>query len=58
MNLQHKIDRANTLYDEIDRLVSKYDVYEDISQEDSIKIIRMQAIARVMTIDLIEKGAW
>ena len=58
MNLQHKIDRANTLYDEIDRLVSKYDVYEDISQEDSIKIIRMQAISRVMTIDLIEKGAW
>lgn len=58
MDFQHKIDRTNILYDEIDRLVSKYDVYEDISQEDSIKIIRMQDIARVMTIDLIKKGAW
>lgn len=58
MDFQHKIDRVNTLYDEIDRLESNYETYEEINHEDSVKIIRMHALARTMTIDLIEKGAW
>lgn len=58
MDFQHKIDRVNALYDEIDRLESNYETYQEINHEDAVKIIRMQDIARSMTIDLIKKGAW
>ncbi|AXY83865.1 hypothetical protein 25138ceduo_00021 [Lactococcus phage STA251] len=58
MDLQHKIDRTNILYDEIYRLESKYETYEEINHDDLIKIIRMHDIAFDMTVDLIKKGAW
>ena len=58
MDLNHKIDKANILYDEIEKIESKYENYEDISREDAIKIVRMHDIAINMTVDLIEKGAW
>ena len=58
MDLQHKIDRTNILYDEIYRLEAKYETYEDINHNEAIKIIRMHDIAFDMTIDLIKKGAW
>lgn len=58
MDLQHKIDRANMLYDEIDRIESKYEAYEDINHKDMVKVIRMHDMAFKMTLDLIEKGAW
>ena len=58
MDFQHKIDRTNILYDEIYRLESKYETYEEISHNEAIKIIRMHDIAFDMTISLIKKGAW
>lgn len=58
MDFQHKIDRVNALYDEIDRLESNYKTYEEINHEDAVKIIRMHALARNMIIYLIKKGAW
>lgn len=58
MDLQHKIDRTNILYDEIYRLESKYEAYEDINHEDMVKIVRMHDIAFDMILDLIKKGAW
>lgn len=58
MDLQHKINRTNILYDEIYRIESKYETYEDINHKDMVKIIRMHDIALDMTIDLIKKGAW
>ena len=58
MNLQHKIDRANILYNEINRIEAKHEFYEDFPISDLIKIIRMHNIAFDMTIDLIKKGAW
>lgn len=58
MDLQHKIDRTNILYDEIFKIEAKYDIYEDIPHEDAVKIMRMHDIAFDMTVDLIKKGAW
>nr|DAL80990.1 MAG TPA: hypothetical protein [Caudoviricetes sp.] len=58
MDFQYKIDRVNALYDEIDRLESKYETYEEINHEDAVKIIRMHALARNMIIYLIKKGVW
>lgn len=58
MDFQHKIDRVNTLYDEIDRLESKYETYEEINHVDAVKIIRMHTLARNMIIYLIKKGVW
>lgn len=58
MDLQHKIDRTNVLYDKIYRIESKYETYEDIKHEGLVKIIRMHDIAFDMIIDLIKKGAW
>lgn len=58
MDFQHKIDRTNILYDEIYRLESNYETYEEINHEDAVKIIRMHDIAFDMTVDLIKKGAW
>lgn len=58
MDLQHKIERANILYDEIHALQSKYETYEKISHEDATKIMRMHDIAFDMVVDLIKKGAW
>lgn len=58
MDLQHKINRANMLYDEIYRIEDAYDYYEDIPVCDLLKIIRMHDMAFDMTIDLIKKGAW
>lgn len=56
MGFQYKIDRVNT--DEIDRLESKYETYEEINHVDAVKIIRMHALARNMIIYLIKKGVW
>lgn len=58
MDLQHKINRTNMLYDEIYRIDGSYDYYEDIPVCDLLKIIRMHDMAFDMTIDLIKKGAW
>lgn len=58
MDLQYKIDRTNILYDEIYRLESKYETYEDINHKDMVKIVRMHDIAFDMILDLIKKGAW
>lgn len=58
MDFNHKIDKANALYDEIEKIESKYKKYEDINHEDAIKIIRMHDIAINMTVDLIDRGAW
>lgn len=54
MNLQHKIDTANLLYDEISKTEAKYDSYEEINHQDCIKIMRMHDIAINLVIDLIE----
>lgn len=58
MDLQHKIDRANILYDEINKLEGGYDYYEDVPVCDLLKIIRMHDMAFDMTVKLIKKGAW
>lgn len=58
MDLQHKIDRANLLYDEINNLEGSYDYYEDIPVCDLLKIIRMHDMAFDMVVDLINNGAW
>ena len=58
MDLQHKIDRANLLYDEINKLESSYEFYEDIPVCDLLKIIRMHDMSFNMVVDLIKKGAW
>lgn len=58
MDLQHKINKVNMLYDEIDRIELDYDFYEDMKVSDLVKIIRMHNIARKMTILLIKKGTW
>ena len=55
MDLQHKIDRANMLYDEIARIEAKEEFYEDLSVSDLLKIVRMHDIAFDMTVDLIKK---
>lgn len=58
MNLQHKIDRANLLYDEIYKLEGNHEFYEDIPVCDLLKIIRMHDMAFDMTVELIKKGTW
>ena len=58
MDLQHKIDRANMLYDEIYKIEGGYDYYEEIPVCDLLKIVRMHDMAFDMTVDLIKKGAW
>lgn len=58
MDLQHKIDRANILYDEIFKIEAKYETYEDIINKDLVKIARMHDMAFAMTVGLINAGAW
>lgn len=58
MNFSRKIDRANHLLSEIDKVESQYKVLERIPKTEFIRLYRMQSIVMDMTIDLIKAGAW
>ena len=58
MDLDHKIDRANSLLDAIEEEKRAYKTIEDIPTENLVYIVRCYDIFTAMTIDLIDKGAW
>lgn len=57
MDLQRKIDKANSLLDVIEEKQG-LDELKDLSKEDLIYMIQCYEIFTGMTIDLIKKGAW
>lgn len=58
MNFSRKIDKANHLLDEIEKIESQYKVLEHIPKAEFVRLYRMQTIVMDMTIKLIKAGAW